>query len=343
VKIILFNNDSIVCSDTILPSNKILLIGEDHFAISNEEYKLDIISKLLNEEDTINVLIEGGHAKAYMYTMYFTTGDLKYLEQACVGLYEYECIVKKIRNISNSNFCNKKCIKFYGIDYERNTSTTLIALFYILQKVQDSNFSSFRINDFYNAICGSKQERIELINNFINVYNDKSEYFKEILGENYFDLELIIEAYLLLTNENKIGQKDDIVRERWMYNNIVRVIGYSDSRTIAFLGSEHTSYYGIFSTHERVGQMLKQNRYDVCCIYLFYPKPTASEKKLNFSKKDYKSFLLKYKSNNINLISTNCDSILMKYNYRKHCDYVIFKEYLNIKYRNIETIKNRCQ
>ena len=333
------------CLTHTFPTSRVLFFGEIHDDTYDNDIKYDIISNIIKDEDTIKVLFEAGHATAYLMNKYIHTGNKEYIDNYCWTDWVYYCLNEQVYNLLKTN--KNVSIKYYGIDYERNSTYTLNALHYLLEPLPDSIFIQFSKDDLYDLCESSFETKSRLVYEAYQLYKNNISLFEETLKDEIIDLKLIFRSYNEMLVDSLKNKQYNIKREEWLYKNILQQINIDSTRIILFLGVEHCSYNNVLYDNDPVAKMLKEKGINVCAIHIFYDKQNIMNQRLGLKRRKYNEFFSKYQSSQVTLVSTKCNPQLRDLNLYDYFDYALIqrKGYKFKKehgFMEVLTIENIC-
>lgn len=219
--------------------NDIILMGEWHGIADTESIRIKLLKFLKDEIDLDYVILETSYSFAYIANKYLESGDeriLKSLFESYNGTYLYTKeeynFIKEIYDL-NSNSNGKKDIRLVGIDLEHNKVNT----------------------DNYLLSIFDNKNNTDSINNFLNIYNFKQNYFTQSEGDAATklleDINQNSESYNKIYGKELNGLKivlENIIvcskaypqelREKMMYNNFKNQY-INDKKYYGKLGASH--------------------------------------------------------------------------------------------------------
>jgi hypothetical protein len=140
-----FAQDAVYCIDLDKPDfvnydlfnqdivgKKIIIIGEMHYMEANYTIQADLLIYLNRRFSVRHLLIEFGHAEAFLINRYLKTGNESYLNQTFPGFNHYEKFFTSLKKLYdyNSGLDSHKKLMVHGLDFEREPglSTSLYEL-----------------------------------------------------------------------------------------------------------------------------------------------------------------------------------------------------------------------
>jgi hypothetical protein len=314
--VISLSEDSNECVTRNIPSSRVILFGENHYMNDeNNDIKIGIITNALKKDDTLKILIEAGHAEAYLMNKYLNIGDTQIINNGCYNSeYLYDLNTYLISFLKNNN----KEIVYYGIDYERNSAYTLFALSVLLENMPDSLFKNISKNEIRNSCEYLPGKKKEVISYIFSIFKNNESLFRILLKNEFHDFKNILISYNKYERKEILSKHQfNIERENWLYNSIIRHEKMDNFQILVFLGSAHCSYSRIFKKFDSVAMMLKSSNVNIFSIHLCYNtnKPLFLQKKLGFSDKLYSDLFSHYQTDHLIYVSTECSMLLNKIYY----------------------------
>lgn len=228
-------------------NTNLFVIGEEHFQYGNSYIQSSLLNYLSSNNGVRYLLIEGGHAKAFILDQYFRNLiDENHLV--------FSFMTRKINRIVYSELKKQYAIKPFkiiGTDYERDWSYTP----YVISQLINSDSLYWQIPilaDFVGYDLLKSVKHCPELDSIILFNNENKEYLKKKLGDKYFDLNMILRSYNAaeIPRVRYYGRKSKLKknilwanqRENFIYSSTLECFEeFPDFKAICIYGSYHSS------------------------------------------------------------------------------------------------------
>ncbi|UZR96803.1 hypothetical protein [Chondrinema litorale] len=267
-----FAQDTIFCADLNQPefenydlfnqdlkSKKLIILGEMHYKASNPIIQAELFIHLNKEFGVRHLLIEFGHAEAYLYNRYLQTGSEWYLDHTSPGLGNSKEFYNSMKKLYKYNLeLNKdKKLVVHGLDFEREPGLSA-TLYELLSNYTDPQVESLR---------DSIYERLDTIG-LERDTKEYSHYLKGKIGELSLpndENKRIIDK--ILNNESYFVNLSQ--RDKYMVKHFMEL----DTTQEAYLGKfgiAHTMLNAVNGFTALLNNM-EQYKNNISVIQMYYP------------------------------------------------------------------------
>ncbi|MCT4663723.1 MAG: hypothetical protein N4A45_00650 [Flavobacteriales bacterium] len=255
-------NDTIVNLHLIPPMEDVFYLhDETHRLASEKDLHPQLATFYIKKRKVTNMVIEGGHATAYLANQYLKTGNKEWLCKMVSAKMDpvFVNTLKKVRKLSKS----QHPVKFIGIDVYNYSGDWLYAIHDFLgkltiksQKMECIHHSIDSLVNFYTQVDQENFEELslqvpsrdsiyKLKRDFKNYFYQNQQIFqKGLTTKDYSELE-----YILVSDKDDYGKHED-QRNQWTNKNWIENIHHFIQLNLAHEGN----FYGKFgSGHIRYG------------------------------------------------------------------------------------------
>jgi hypothetical protein len=218
-----------------LSGRKMIFVAETHSITEKSAFYNSLCPYLAEKYGICNVVIEAGHAFAYLVNSYLRQGD------TTIMMYNNDSTsrakILAIRAMYNSLPAGKK-LTFYGMDFERMEFAVVVRKILEANKVANSPLLEFIKNipdsTLYKVRMTPAQSemRIEMYGRARELFAAEKATLRDMVTTNFDVLERILENPTL---ESKFSRRD-----RGMHKNLITQL--KDKPFLCIVGSMHTTY-----------------------------------------------------------------------------------------------------
>lgn len=260
------HSDTFANMDVLLPyvnNYDVFINGENHtYLRSNAMLWVKMIKFLHQKAGVKNVMIEYGYSSGWLINRYIQTGDSSLFE--VLKNYSFKDLAYAYRSLMEYNATlpagNK--LQFTGIDLERGIYSAAKVLGLLLPKDKDvpdsielhieSLQSLITYNDNKIFSEGSDFEDYfssyssnSTIDRIVENFNRHTAIYKNYLGENFTDFQLIIKGLQEVKTwneyENDNATHQFVFREKYMYNNFLKLYREQGGKYFGQFGRCHSA------------------------------------------------------------------------------------------------------
>ncbi|MCF8451437.1 MAG: hypothetical protein K9G49_16310 [Taibaiella sp.] len=218
-----------------LSGRKMIFVAESHSITEKSAFYNSLCPYLAEKYGICNVVIEAGHAFAYLVNSYLQHGDTTIIMYNTDSTSRAKLLA--IRNMYNSLPAGKK-ITFYGMDFERMEFAVVVRNILEANKVANSPLVDY-IKNIPDSILykvrmtpTQSELRIEMYGRARELFAAEKATLRNLVTTNFDVLERILENPTL---ESKFSRRD-----RGMHKNIITQL--KDKPFLCIVGSMHTTY-----------------------------------------------------------------------------------------------------
>lgn len=246
-----------------IPKAKMYFIAEIHSIEESDRFNVAMIEYLATKHGITNIVIERGHAYAYLLNKYINEGDTTLLHY--YGNDVIQSCYPQIKAFNATLPASSK-LRYFGMDFERMEFVAAVKT--ILERSEQT-----RATKLYQYACNvpdSVSRRVYRTQQQIavrkavygeakRIFSEEKEALKREVKTDYHELERIMENP---ADESKFSRRD-----RGMYRNISREL--KGQPFLCIVGRYHTQYTRGEVYHSLVKKMVRHDRRNAKNMVIF--------------------------------------------------------------------------